>query len=76
MEQVGVHSFYELDAQNGKCGPVGVAKLIHLWQFKDGAWKITRVISYDHGPAPKQSDNGLPARAGRTSGRASKVIKV
>lgn len=23
------------------------------WQQKDGAWMITRVISYDHGPAPK-----------------------
>jgi len=27
---------------------VGEAKFIHLWQKKGGAWKITRVISYDH----------------------------
>jgi hypothetical protein len=27
---------------------VGEAKFIHLWQFKNGDWKITRVISYDH----------------------------
>lgn len=27
---------------------VGEGKFIHLWQYKDGAWKITRVISYDH----------------------------
>ena|SRR5215204_3160542 len=33
--------------------PTGVAKFIHLWQYKDGAWKITRGISYDHAPAPK-----------------------
>jgi hypothetical protein len=26
----------------------GEAKFIRLWQNKDGAWKITRVISYDH----------------------------
>ena len=31
-----------------------LGRLIHRsWQHKDGAWKITRVISYDHGPAPK-----------------------
>jgi hypothetical protein len=25
--------------------PVGEGRFIHLWQYKDGAWKITRVIS-------------------------------
>jgi hypothetical protein len=49
--QMGLHHFYELNAKQG--GPVGAAKFIHLWQHKDGAWKITRVISYDHGAAPK-----------------------
>lgn len=49
---MGAHRFYELSAKPGS-GPVGVAKFIHLWQYKDGAWKITRVISYDHAPAPK-----------------------
>ena len=28
--------------------PVGEGKFIHLWRYEDGAWKITRVISYDH----------------------------
>jgi hypothetical protein len=51
--QMGVHRFYELNAPKGS-GPVGVAKFIHLWRHKDGAWKIARVISYDHGPAPKE----------------------
>jgi hypothetical protein len=50
--QMGTHRFYELNAKAGS-GPTGVAKFIHLWQYKDGAWKITRVISYDHGPAPR-----------------------
>ena len=50
--QMGVHRFYELNG--GKANEAsGIAKFIHLWQYKDGAWKITRVISYDHGPAPK-----------------------
>ena len=50
--QMGSHRFYELSAKPGS-GPVGEARFIHLWQYKDGAWKITRVISYDHGPAKK-----------------------
>jgi len=28
--------------------PVGEAKFMHIWQLKDGSWKLTRVISYDH----------------------------
>jgi hypothetical protein len=27
---------------------VGEAKFITLWQFKNGEWKVARVISYDH----------------------------
>ena len=50
--QMGVHRFYELNVRKGN-EPSGIAKFTHLWQYKDGAWKITRVISYDHGPAPK-----------------------
>jgi len=44
--EIGVHRFlhpYEQDH-----GVVGEAKFIHIWQNKDGAWKITRVISIDH----------------------------
>ena len=25
-----------------------VTQFIHLWRNKNGAWKITRVISFDH----------------------------
>jgi len=43
--QMGVHRFFSpIDAKE----PVGEAKFIHIWRFKDGVWKITRVISYDH----------------------------
>jgi len=31
----------------------GLAKFFHVWLLKDGTWKMARVISYDHGPAPK-----------------------
>ena len=43
--QLGAHRFYPVAAGSK---PTGSAKFIHLWQKKDGAWKITRVISYDH----------------------------
>lgn len=43
--EIGVHRFHH----SGQTPDVlGEAKFIHLWQYKDGAWKITRVISYDH----------------------------
>ena len=29
-------------------GPGGEAKTVMLWQEKDGAWTLTRVISFDH----------------------------
>ena len=47
--ELGVHRFYHPGTQDH--GVVGEAKFITLWQYKDGAWKITRVISYDHGVA-------------------------
>lgn len=48
--QMGTHRFYEANSKQPS-PPVGAARFIHLWQHKDGAWKITRVISYEHGPA-------------------------
>ncbi len=44
--EMGVHRFHHPGHDDTE--PVGEAKFIHLWQCKDGAWKITRVISYDH----------------------------
>lgn len=35
----------------GDPGNVGEAKSIMLWRLKDGGWKMTRVISYDHAAA-------------------------
>ena len=47
--EIGVHRFLHPWAQDH--GVVGEAKFIHVWQSKDGQWRITRVISYDHGLA-------------------------
>jgi hypothetical protein len=44
--EIGVHRFYHPGTQDH--GDVGEAKFITLWQYKDGAWKVSRVISYDH----------------------------
>ena len=44
--EMGVHRFHQPKVDPTK--PVGEAKFIHLWQNKEGVWKITRVISYDH----------------------------
>jgi ketosteroid isomerase-like protein len=49
--EMGVHRFHHPGHDDTE--PVGEGKFIHLWQYKDGAWKITRVISYDHHAAPK-----------------------
>lgn len=48
--EIGVHRFHHPGQQNDV---LGEASFIHLWQFKDGAWQVTRVISYDHHEAGK-----------------------
>ncbi|POY38413.1 nuclear transport factor 2 family protein [Solitalea longa] len=48
--QNGEHYFYEV-YKDGTEKRVGIAKFTHLWMFKDGVWRISRVISYDHQPA-------------------------
>jgi hypothetical protein len=44
--EIGVHRFHHPGHENTE--RVGEAKFIQLWQNKDGAWKLTRVISFDH----------------------------
>jgi ketosteroid isomerase-like protein len=48
--EIGVHRFHHPGhPEDG----VGEAKFVTLWQNKDGKWKITRAISFDHAPAKK-----------------------
>jgi hypothetical protein len=44
--EIGTHRFHHPGEEVTET--VGEAQFIHLWQYKNGAWKITRVISYDH----------------------------
>jgi hypothetical protein len=43
--QTGEHTFCH--EENGKT-ECGTFKFVHVWEKKNGEWKITRVISYGH----------------------------
>ena len=47
--EIGVHRF----THPGIDDELGEAKFTHIWRNKDGMWKLTRVISYDHEPVRK-----------------------
>ena len=49
--EIGVHRFHHPGHEDSE--PVGEAKFVHLWQYKNAAWRITRVISFDHHLAAK-----------------------
>lgn len=47
----GEHYFYVIE--KGKKERLdGWAKFTHTWMLQDGVWKMTRLLSYDHKPAP------------------------
>ena len=43
--QTGAHRFCHVEGGKADCG---VFQFVHVWQKRDGEWKLTRVISYDH----------------------------
>jgi hypothetical protein len=45
--ELGIHRFYT--TEKGQPERVtATARFVTLWQFKNGAWKVSREISYDH----------------------------
>ncbi len=48
----GEHVFYI--REGGKERLDGLARFTHLWLVSNGVWKMTRVLSYDHGPARQE----------------------
>ena len=55
--EMGVHRFLhpKTEAVNG----TGEGSFVNLWQYKDGAWKLTRALSYDRHAA--KSRFGVPS---------------
>ena len=49
--QIGVHRFCDISLKQCDGTTGGVGRYAHLWQNRNGEWKITRVYSYDHVPA-------------------------
>ncbi|HEV2915314.1 MAG TPA: nuclear transport factor 2 family protein [Pyrinomonadaceae bacterium] len=47
--QTGEHRFY-LAQKGGKERLDGIGKFVHIWQNKDGQWRISRVVSYGFRP--------------------------
>jgi CubicO group peptidase (beta-lactamase class C family) len=45
--QIGIHQFYE-KIENKKEAFGSSAKFTHLWLLENGAWKLTKSLSYDH----------------------------
>jgi hypothetical protein len=79
----GDHRFYV--KQPGKHEYLdGQAKFTHLWVLKDGEWKMSRVLSYDHGPAQyinqrkeiAVSDGAMHAFTGTYKGPNSGLAEV
>ncbi|MBV7532876.1 nuclear transport factor 2 family protein [Chitinophaga sp. sic0106] len=46
----GMHIFYVTEGAKPEYAD-GKARFEMLWLLKDGQWKVSRVFSYDHGPA-------------------------
>jgi hypothetical protein len=43
--EIGEHRFCHLENGKQDCGTF---KFVHIWEKKNGEWKISRVVSYDH----------------------------
>jgi ketosteroid isomerase-like protein len=43
--EIGAHRFCHVENGKNECGTF---KFVHIWQKKDGEWKISRAISYAH----------------------------
>lgn len=79
----GTHVFYV--TETGKKERLdGMAKFTHLWLFDNGSWKMSRILSYDHGPVPskntrkevKLSSQTLDAYCGKYNSVQNGIITI
>lgn len=56
--EIGIHRF----SHPNEPGNMGEAKFVHIWQLKDGVWKVTRVISFNHNALPAQGTDKASAK--------------
>lgn len=79
----GSHLFYIKDKGKDEYAD-GLAKFTHLWILKNSVWKMCRLLSYDHGPAPyvnKRKQKTLPTKtlsrfAGKYNGPQTGVMTI
>ncbi|WP_426105619.1 nuclear transport factor 2 family protein [Massilia sp. TSP1-1-2] len=58
----GEHRFYEIP-KGGKEVLTGQARFTHMLLLEGGQWKVSRVLSFDHGPARQESPRQESLRA-------------
>jgi hypothetical protein len=79
---VGEHVFYVLE--KGKPERLdGIAKFTHVWQYQKNEWKMARILSYDHQPAPSSpkaavalSEEIMRQYVGKYEGPKNKDIRI
>lgn len=79
----GEHMFYIVETGKGERLD-GLARFTHLWLLKDGAWKMKRVLSYDHGPATYRNKRkeitlsaaSLSAYTGKYQGPQNNIVAI
>ncbi|MBI1400792.1 nuclear transport factor 2 family protein [Hyphomonas sp.] len=49
--ETGLHTFTNVGAD----APHGIARFLHVWHQEGDTWRIARIVSYDHGPYPRQA---------------------
>jgi hypothetical protein len=52
--QMGRHTFTREGEQGAE-----IAKFVHLWSNKEGKWRLSRVLSFDHRPMTDQDEDAV-----------------